>query len=265
MKERKPGKARRITGDILLLLVIVFTVYLSAVMLYRIRTVVLSETYKMVFRRELVLCAVMLLFALDVRFAIFTRFAPLRPVGWIVRIAVAAATVLLLVLTGRVIAVGMVNNAGGAEHVIVLGMALEKGKPNRDLLLRVETAGAYAKENPDALLILTGGNPDESGRTEAAVMRDLLLEYGVPEERLVLEDKAADTRSNFRNTAKLMDPGDPVVVVSSNYHMGRAVKTARQAGFSQVRRLPASSEPLFYGANVFWEVLMELNSLTKGR
>ena len=140
-------------------------------------------------------------------------------------------------------------------------MALEDGQPTKDLLLRLVTAQRCAEEHPDATLILTGGNPDESGRTEAFVMQELLTERGVSEDRMILEDQAASTRENFRNTAQLIDPSRPVVFISSDYHMDRAVSMAKEAGFTQVMRLPAPSDPIRYGANVMWEVILEINEL----
>ena len=95
-------------------------------------------------------------------------------------------------------------------------------------------------------------------------MRDILTGKGFPEERLVIEDKAQDTKENFRNAAKLIDPDEPVIVVSSNYHMGRAVKLAKEAGFTDVKRLPALSDPVQFGANVMWEVILEINDYVSG-
>lgn len=105
------------------------------------------------------------------------------------------------------------------------------------------------------------GNPDESGRTEAFVMQELLTERGVPAERMIPEDQAASTRENFRNTAQLIDPSRPVVFISSDCHRDRAVSMAKEAGFTQVMRLPAPSDPIRYGANVMWEVILEINEL----
>ena len=109
---------------------------------------------------------------------------------------------------------------------------------------------------------LTGGNADGSGRTEADVMHDILLERGVAEDRMILEDQANSTKENFRNTAKMIDPREPVVLISSDYHMDRAVRTAESAGFSDVLRLPAPSSFRNYGANILSEVILELNELT---
>ena len=264
----KPGNrasgVRRIIGDVLLALAVLLTADVVIVMLHKINTVVLKTDYQKVFRYELILCAVLLVFALDVRFNLFTRSKRmiLRIVGWIVRAVVLLFTLVIVFFGGKVAVGSLINTAGRADHAIVLGLALENGKPTRDLLARLDTAQAYLEEYPEAQLILTGGNADESGRTEAAVMRDILAERGVADERMILEDQAESTKANFRNTAQLIDPSAPVVLISSNYHMDRAVQTAKSAGFSHVLRLPASSSFFSSGANVLSEVILELNELT---
>ena len=93
-------------------------------------------------------------------------------------------------------------------------------------------------------------------------MHDILAQRGVADERMILEDQAESTKDNFRNTAQFIDPRKPVVLISSNYHMDRAVQTAKSAGFSEVLRLPAPSSFISYGANVISEVVLELNELT---
>ena len=52
------------------------------------------------------------------------------------------------------------------------------------------------------------------------------------------------------------------VLISSDYHMDRAVRTAESAGFSDVLRLPAPSSFRNFGANILSEVILELNELT---
>ncbi len=266
-KEKRTTCTRRIIGDILLVLAVLLTADVSIVMLRKINAVVLKADYQEVFQYELILCAVLLLFALDVRFNLFTRskYTIARIAGWILRTIVALLTLVILFFCGKVICGSMINSAGQAENAIVLGLALENGSPTDDLLARLDTAQAYLEDYPEAHLILTGGNADESGRTEAAVMREILAERGVPDECMILEDQAESTKENFLNTAQIIDPGKPIVLISSDYHMDRAVQTAHSAGFSEILRLPAPSSCFSYGANVLNEVVLELNELTLRR
>ncbi len=263
--KKGPCPARRIIGDVLIAAAVLLTVDVVIVMLGKINSVVLKNEYISRFKNEIYLCAVLILFALDVRFGFFTKIRSTagKGIGWILRIIVTALAAVILFLCGKVIAGGFINTAEAEKNVIILGLALENGKPVRDLYYRVETGQKYWEQHDDVTLILTGGNPDESGRTEADVMHDILAERGVPEEQMHLENKAENTVENFENTAKIIDLDTPIVLVSSNYHMSRAVRLARQAGFTNIKRLPAPSEFLKYGSNMMWEVGSELNQWEK--
>ena len=257
---------RQKIGTILIILAVAFTVYLSIIMIRRINTVVLKAAYTKIFCNELVACAFFILFALDVRFG-FTgaENMVLKIAGWCLRILVVFVTAVLLFFIGKITIGSFICTEAPAKNAIVLGLALENGKPTDDLVSRLDTAEKYLQRNPDTTLILTGGNPDESGRTEAAVMRDILTERGVREDHMRLEDQAETTKDNFRNTARLTDPEEPIVLISSNYHMDRAVQTAHSAGFSKILRLPAPSSLISFGANVMWEVMLELDGLVFGK
>ncbi len=258
---------RKIIGSILLLLVVLLTVDVAFVMPARINAVVLKKDYQEVFIYQLILCAILLLFALDIRFNLFTGWQPafLRVIGWLVRAVIVLLSAVILFFCGRVIVGSMINTAGRANHAIVLGLALENGEPAPDLLARLDTARSYLEKYPEARLILTGGNADASGRTEADIMRDLLMARGVPEEKLILEDQAKTTKENFRNITDIVSPDEPVVMISSDYHMDRAVRNASESGFTNVMRLPAPSAFLKYGANMMSEVVLNINDLVRHR
>ena len=254
----------RIIGDILLLLVMLLTADVLFIMPARMKAVVLKTVYRKVFLYQLFLCAVLLVFALDVRFNLFTRWrsGTLNVIGWILRTAVILAAAGILFFCGKIIAGSLVNNAGRAGYALVLGLALENGKPVPALLARLDAAKAYLEKYPEARLILTGGNADESGRTEAAVMRDILLEKGVPESRMILEDRSETTVENFRNIAAIISKDEPVVIITSDYHMDRAVRNAREEGFTHLMRLPVSSGILAFGVNMLTEIIANVHDLT---
>ena len=256
---------KALIGDSLILFTAAFAIYLSVIMLRRIRAVVLKAPYEKIFCYELVICAVFLLSGLDFRFGFLNlTSSPGILIGsWSLRILTACGCIAWTFFFFRVIAGSFIHTEAAADYAIVLGLALENGKAAKDLLFRLEAAEKYMEKNPNTILILTGGNPDSSGRTEADVMRELLLERGIPEEQMILEDQAKTTWENFRNTVRLADPEKAVVLISSNYHMDRAVRTAKRAGFTRVLRLPARSSAVNYAANVMWEVILELNELKK--
>ena len=74
--QRKKGssRARAIVGDFLIGIFLLLLLNVSVVMLQRINAVNLKDSYRTIFRYELALCAVLLVFAFDVWFGFLTMF-----------------------------------------------------------------------------------------------------------------------------------------------------------------------------------------------
>lgn len=68
-------------------------------------------------------------------------------------------------------------------------------------------------------------------QTEAMAMRQFLTALGVPESAIVMESKSLNTIENMRYTSDLVGTGR-VALVTSGYHMPRALRLARTVGLS---------------------------------
>ena len=92
-------------------------------------------------------------------------------------------------------------------------------------------------------------------------MRDYLLKNGIDGARILLEDRSVNTSQNIRFSADVIrERGDlveqaDVGIVTSNFHMFRALKLAKKAGYRHVYGIPAKSTPFFLPNNVFRESL----------
>ena len=65
-------------------------------------------------------------------------------------------------------------------------------------------------------------------------MRDFLVSQGVPQDRVIVEDRSTSTRENARYTKELLSgmaagPAWPVLL-TSDYHMFRAERVFRKTG-----------------------------------
>jgi uncharacterized SAM-binding protein YcdF (DUF218 family) len=70
-----------------------------------------------------------------------------------------------------------------------------------------------------------------SGREEAGLMRDFLVLHGIPAEAVALENRASSTRENALFVADMLrGTSGRVVLVTSDYHMGRALRAFRKVG-----------------------------------
>lgn len=256
---------RKIFGGLLVASVLILIADVMAVMIKRIRSVVLKDAYVKIFRVEMLALSAMLLCALDIQTGFLTGFdsPALNTIGTAVRIMLMSFSAVAAFFMIRVAAGGALRSKDDADCAIVLGMALINGKPSGDLINRIEAAKRYMDEHPRAVLILTGGNPDGSGRTEAMIMKELLMDRGADKERIRLENMAGTTDENFTFSAVLTDPKGPTAVITSGCHMERALRAAKKAGFTDLKRYPARSEFITYGASVMWETVLLLRDLLK--
>ncbi|MGH6862372.1 MAG: ElyC/SanA/YdcF family protein [Phyllobacterium sp.] len=114
--------------------------------------------------------------------------------------------------------------AAGRTMIVALGYALAKdGTAEKPLLDRLDVALKAAQANPDARVMVTGGQP-QAGVTEGDVMMKWLVERGIDRDRILIEDKSKDTVGNVLNVANLIrrHTADNVILVTSSSHMRRA-------------------------------------------
>lgn len=119
------------------------------------------------------------------------------------------------------------------DAIIVLGHRLLPGNmPSEDLKRRIDKAVEVWRETGAPLIMPCGGLTYERQRTEAEVMREMLMDRGVPQDIIRLEDKSRITLENMLNAYDLLGPDKRVAVVSSDYHMDMALNDCRAVGLN---------------------------------
>ncbi|MBR4744302.1 MAG: YdcF family protein [Oscillospiraceae bacterium] len=127
------------------------------------------------------------------------------------------------------------------EYVLILGSQINKdGSLTKLLQGRTDRALEFAKMQreaggPDPVFVPSGGQGPDEVTSEAEAMRRYLLEAGVPEERILPEDRSANTYENLRNSCALIrereGERDPKIAFSTtNYHVFRAGMLAWSQG-----------------------------------
>lgn len=120
------------------------------------------------------------------------------------------------------------------DAILLLGLELdERDQPKEELILRAKAAAKAYHEGAAPVIVACGGQTPGHAVPEAEVMARLLREEGVPQDALLLEKKSQDTIGNMRFARGELGGGKKlrVLVVTSDYHVRRAVMTARRAGF----------------------------------
>lgn len=144
----------------------------------------------------------------------------------------------------------------GANVILVLGAPVSYGQVMPLLASRLHTAlklygqsiaddAMPDQDTTDPVIVVSGGRPTSSYGTEAKAMARYLIERGVPEDRVVLEEQSATTRENIRFSKDLdvisdagtrtatgedVGSGTAPVVVTSDFHVLRTASICRRYG-----------------------------------
>jgi uncharacterized SAM-binding protein YcdF (DUF218 family) len=170
----------------------------------------------------------------------------------------AAATLILLALVG-ILPFGNVliepledrfppwdASRGAPTGIVVLGGALDpdfvaaRGAPDlNEAAERLTVIPQLAKRYPLARIVYSGGNARPfldaavRGGSEAEYAGALIESFGVPNGRLTVEGRSRNTVENAIYSKALAAPqlGERWLLVTSAYHMPRAMGAFRKAGF----------------------------------
>ncbi len=124
-----------------------------------------------------------------------------------------------------------------ADALIVLGAAVHGDRVTWVLSNRLDTAADYLEAHPDAICVVSGGQGDGESVTEASAMQKYLVERkGIDPARILMEDKAENTRENFAFSKALIDErlgnDAKIAFVTTDFHVFRAGRVAKKAGIS---------------------------------
>ncbi len=98
---------------------------------------------------------------------------------------------------------------------------------------RIMTAKRYLEKEPSAICVVSGGQGSDELISEAECMKRVLMENGISEDRIIMEERSTSTDENIRfSLEKLKERGisGPVTIVTNEFHQLRAQMIAESYG-----------------------------------
>ncbi len=150
------------------------------------------------------------------------------------------------------------------SYIIVLGGS---GVPSTTTLIRSYYGSQCALKHPAARCIVAlpvKGRPEDGS---AGRMKNELVLRGVSKSRIDMEYRGLNTHQQAVNIAKIIGNEkikEPIIIVTSPYHMRRAYLCFKKAGFNVVGCLPANStgsEADYEKAEIAWSGFSSLGSM----
>lgn len=137
---------------------------------------------------------------------------------------------------GRINSAATTNPMQEADVGIILGMAMWGDKPSPGLQERLDYGLELYREGKFPRFIVSGGlDRADYKYTEAEGMKNYLVEQGVPENAIIMEDKSTSTYENLRFSQKLMKSKDlnTAVIITHTFHGQRALEIARELNYNR--------------------------------
>lgn len=130
-----------------------------------------------------------------------------------------------------------------AEDVpaVVLGCHVKGESPSRILGERIEAAYQYLQSHPGAVAVLSGGQGENEGISEAECMYRELAARGIGADRLYKEESSTNTPTNLSNSRRILEDvlGESdwetkreIALITSEFHCYRGIWHARQEGLN---------------------------------
>lgn len=168
-----------------------------------------------------------------------------------IKIAVCTLFIAETIFVAFLVGYGMTDTADYKEDaVVVLGAGIRGDKVSYALKYRLDKAIEYHIKNPDALIVVSGGQGVQESVTEACAMEKYLISNGVDKACIIKEERATSTNENMRFSKAILDEifhkDYKITVITNNFHIYRGVMIAHDEGFRNVSRM--GSRTTFYDA-----------------
>ncbi len=164
--------------------------------------------------------------------------------AWVKGVVFASLTLVFFTITLLSISASYSTVTCREDAMIVLGAGLRGDQVSQVLAYRLDAAVQYHQMNPDALIVVSGGQGDGEWISEAEAMERYLVKKGVASEVIIKEERATSTLENFKFSKDILDErlGDTykLVYTTNRFHLYRAGRLAKDAGLS-ASRMPAKS------------------------
>ena len=149
--------------------------------------------------------------------------------------AVYVLTLMAVYLLSAALNLFHLKKRRNAAYIVVLGAAVIGARVTPLLAARIDKGIELLEYNPDAVLIMSGGQGPGEDIAESEAMARYAEQKEVDPEKIIIEGKSTSTEENLLFSRKLMVGDQPgVIVITTSYHVFRALLLAKRQGLKCV-------------------------------
>jgi len=176
----------------------------------------------------------------------------------VIKIIIACGFVLFIIVEAFIISYPKKSEAN-ADYIIVLGAGLTNGNQvSLTLKDRLDAAITCINEyGNDGYIVVSGGHGEDEDVSEAEAMKTYLVEQGISENSILMEDKSVNTLENLKFSREIIEKHGnkdisefKIKIVTTDFHALRSSILAKKNGYSEVEVYTSNTInyliPVFY-------------------
>lgn len=184
---------------------------------------------------------------------------------WVIALAalILAAALLVLGFMAAIYVEARNDEARQVDAIVVMGAAQYNGRPSEVLSARLDHALTLYNEGYAPTIIVTGGNMPGDVYTEAEVSEQYLIDRGVPQDAILMENEGRNTWDSMQGVDAVTTGRDieSVLIVSDGFHLFRSERMANAVGFESYSSAAPNSPIHPWSANEFSYVIRETGAV----
>lgn len=146
------------------------------------------------------------------------------------------------------------ENKNKSDLLMILGAGVNGKTPSLTLKGRLDKGIEYLKKYDDnTYVVVSGGQGRGEDISEALCMKEYLVQNGVLESKIIMEDKSTSTGENFRfskevikNELGLDVESARIKVITNDFHSFRSNMIGRRNGYENLN---------FYSSRTYWPLI----------
>jgi len=130
---------------------------------------------------------------------------------------------------------GSSDESKKVDYALILGAGIDGERLSLTLYDRMNKGLEYLSNNPEAKVIVAGGQGPGEDITEAEAMRKFLVNKGINQSRIIKEDRSTSTMENIKFTKEILKSIDDretyeIMIITNRFHLFRAKLLAKRNG-----------------------------------
>lgn len=165
----------------------------------------------------------------------------IRMVTAVIKYLIAVMLLIFIIIESAII-IFPKNNTSYSDYVIVLGAGIKGEKPSLTLMQRLDKTIDYVNnQDKETKIIVSGGQGRGEDISEAQAMKKYLVDKGIKEELIIMENKSTSTNENLIFSKELLEKYSSksisdinIKIITSDFHAFRSNMIAKKLGYNNI-------------------------------